>query len=260
MVGNLFKLHLEYLKIALSTAMEYKFNFFIQVIGMMLNNLVWIFFWLIFFNNFQVINGWVMADILMLYSIATISFGIGGIFFGNMLNIAKMIAEGKLDFYLVLPKNRLYHILISRSKFYDVGEIIFGIILAGIVLSISQIPLFLLFILTSTIIFIAFGVIINTLGFYMGNAEATSRHLFFGTLTIATYPLSIFKGITKFIILTIIPAGFITGVPVEVLKEFNLFWFSLTIFFSISLLLLSILLFYRGLKKYESGNLLHVRG
>jgi len=259
MVAKLFKLHYEYIKVALSTAMEYKVNFITQVFAMILNNSVWLVFWWIFFNKFQMLNGWTMEDVILLYSIVTISYGLGGFFFGNRLNISHLIVNGKLDFYLTLPKNILYHILISKSNFYDVGDVIFGVVLAIISLSLSQVPLFLVFSISSGIIFVAFAILVNSLAFYMGSAESTSKHLFFGTLALSSYPMSIFKGAAKIIILTLIPAGFISGIPISLLKEFNLGWFLVTLGFASLILFLSIKVFHRGLRKYESGNLLYVR-
>lgn len=248
-----------YFKMALSTAMEYKTNFIIQVMAMFFNDVVWMVFWLIFFNRFKNVGGWELNDMLMLYSIVCLSYGLSGFFFGNRNRIAGMVNQGKLDFYLTLPRNTLYHILISSSNFYDLGDILFGISVAFFCITPEKIPLFIIFTLLSTIIFTAFGTITGTLAFYFGNAEETSRTLFMGVLSFASYPLSIYSGAARFILLTLIPAGFITGIPVEVLKVFSMKWFLLTFGFTFLITLIAVVFFYIGLKRYESGNLMHVR-
>ena len=85
------------------------------------------------------------------------------------------------------------------------------------------------------------------------------HNLSMGVITLATYPMSVFKGFAKFLILTVVPAGFISGVPVELLHEFKLSWFLMTIGFTIFVAFLAVVIFYHGLKRYESGNLLYVR-
>ncbi|MBW3019869.1 ABC-2 family transporter protein [Candidatus Woesearchaeota archaeon] len=259
MVVKHIKLHLEYIKIALSTAMEYRFNFFSQVFGMVLNDAVWAVFWLLFFSKFKTVGGWDVFDMLMLYSIITISFGISGFLFGNRNTFASMIAEGKLDFYMVLPKNVFYHLLVSRNSFMAFGDIIFGLIISFFVLSLDKIPLFILLCILSTIIFTTYATIMNSLAFWFGNTQESSRHLVMGTLSLSSYPFPIFKGFSKFLLLTVLPAGFMSGIPVEILKEFNLVWFLSTLGFSVLILLLAIFVFYKGLKRYESGNNLNVR-
>ena len=249
----------EYVKIALASAMEYRFNFVLQSTTMILNDAIWILFWWIFFTKFNVVNGWQLKELLMLYAVVTFSFGISGFFLGNRYNIANIIAEGKLDFYLGLPKNELFHMLISKSSAFDFGDILFGFILGIISFSIWQWPLFLLLVIISSIISISFAVIVGSLAFYWGNAEETAKALNFGLLSFAVYPLPIFQKVVKVLILTIIPAGFIGGIPVELLKNFSWQWLGLSVLIAIIFSTLAIFIFKRGLKKYESGNLINVR-
>jgi ABC-2 type transport system permease protein len=249
----------EYMKIALASAMEYRFNFVLQSITMMLNDAIWILFWWIFFSRFNVVNGWQLKELLMLYAVVTFSYGFSGFLFGNRHNIANIIAEGKLDFYLGLPKSELFHLLISRSSAFSFGDAIFGLVLGIISFSIWQWPLFLLLITIAAVISISFAVIVGSLAFYWGNAEETARTLNFGMLSFAIYPLPIFKGFVRVLILTIIPAGFIGGIPVELLKNFSWQWLGLSILVAIIFFTVAIYVFRKGLKKYESGNLINVR-
>jgi ABC-2 type transport system permease protein len=80
-----------------------------------------------------------------------------------------------------------------------------------------------------------------------------------GLLSFASYPLSIYQGFTKILILLIIPAGFVSGVPVELLKSFDATWLLYMIGFTILITIIAVSIFYYGLRKYESGNLLYVR-
>lgn len=256
---NHLKMHLEYFNIALKTALEYRLNFIIQVASMFINDIVWIVFWLLFFSKFNTVAGWTFNDMILLYAIITIAWGIPGLFLGNRNKIAKLIVEGKLDFYLTLPKNILYHVLVSKSGWYSLGDILFGVALAIFFIPLSSIPLMLLLIILSAIIITAFGVIIGSLSFYIDSSEQLSTTLIDGNLVFASYPLDIYKGLTRIIMLTVIPAGFITGVPVLLIKTFDWTWFLLMIGFTIIISLIAIALFYNGLKRYESGNMLYVR-
>ncbi|MFW5746534.1 MAG: ABC-2 family transporter protein, partial [Nanoarchaeota archaeon] len=187
MVAENIRLHLAYLKVALNTALEYRMNFIIQLITMILNDVVWIVFWGLFFHRFTQVGSWEFSDIVMLYTIVTISFGWSGTLFGNRNKIAEMISEGKLDFYLTLPKNILYHLLITRVNWFFLGDLVFGLILAFIAVPLRQLPLLFFFCLTGGIIFIAFAVIVSSLSFFLGDTRNLSRNLFMGTIAISTY-------------------------------------------------------------------------
>ena len=252
-------LHKEYLKIEAKTAIEYRTNFLVQVISMFLNNVVWIIFWAIFFARFPLISGWKLADMVLLYSVVCTSFGLAGLLFGGHKYISNNIVEGKLDYFLTVPKKSLYHLLISKINWYDLGDFSFGIVLAFMFLPLIKIPLFLSLVIPATIIFISFGIIAESLAFYIGNAQSIADSLYSALIIFGSYPTTIFGGITKFIIFFIIPAGFISGIPVTLLNSFNWVWFILLYAFSIAILLIAIYVFYNGLKKYESGNLIGVR-
>jgi len=252
-------LHREYFKIEAKTAIEYRTNFIVQVVSMFLNDVVWVIFWAIFFARFPIINGWNMTDIILLYSVVCTSFGLAGLMFGGHKYISNNIVEGKLDYYLTVPKTSLYHLLISKINWYDLGDTLFGIILAFMFLPLTMIPLFILVVIPATTIFIAFGILAESLAFYIGNAQSIADSLYSALIMFGSYPTTIFSGITKFIVLFIIPAGFISGIPVSLLNSFDWIWFVLLYAFAIAILLIAIYVFYKGIKKYESGNLIGVR-
>ena len=72
----------------------------------------------------------------------------------------------------------------------------------------------------------------------------------------ATYPDSIFKGTVKILLYTLIPVGIANYIPVKVMTEFNIYLTLLVITITIILILLAFKIFYSGLKKYSSSNLM----
>lgn len=259
MAVKFFRFIWEYFKVNLQSAMEYKVNFFTQMIFMFLNDIIWVIFWFIFFNKFPLVNSWGFNEIMTMMIIITISWGLIGVFFGNFRYIAEVIRDGQLDFYLTLPKEELTHILVSKSKFDAFGDVLFGIVLVLFFIPLVKFPLLMVLVLLSCIILLSFAIILGSLSFYMGSSTEASNQGLMGVLSIASYPFSPFEGYTKFILLTLIPAGFITGIPVELLKVFNLQWFLLMILCAVILFSIAIIIFKRGVRRYESGNLINVR-
>ena len=258
-VKKTIKLIWEYFKINLQSAMEYRTSFLTQASFMFINDIIWVIFWVIFFNKFPLINAWSFKDLMLMYVIITTSWGLVGVFFGNFKNIAEVIRDGQLDFYLALPKEELSHVLISKSKFDAFGDLLFGIVLGIIFLSLSQIPLAIILIILSAVILLAFAVILGSLSFYMGSSVEIANQGLMGALSIASYPFSAFTGYTKWILLLVIPAGFISGVPVELIKSFNWEWFGGMILAAVVLSTIALIMFKKGVKRYESGNLINVR-
>ena len=68
------KRHLQLLaalwKANLQSAMEYRAAFLTQVVFMMLNNLAYFMFWVLYFNKFNAVRGWNLQDMMLLFGIA----------------------------------------------------------------------------------------------------------------------------------------------------------------------------------------------
>ncbi len=243
----------------LASALEYRFNFVVQTVGMVLNDAFWLLFWLIFFEKFGSVNGWQFKEIIMLNSVLAGSWGLTVVLFGNWKDIAKFIENGSLDYYLTLPKNVLLHLLV-KMHYSGMGDLVYGLGLSFFVVQKSQILLFVLLFLSASLTILGFGILIGSITFYLRYFEQmarTAREVF---LTFSFYPFSIYSGFTRFFLLFIIPAGFVGGIPVELLTSFSWKWFILQIAVSLFFFIFSIWFFYHGLKRYESGNVIAMKG
>ena len=252
----------EYVASNMATALEYRASFMTQVFSMMLNDAFWVAFWWIYFSRFPVVNNWQLQDILTVWAVLATGFGLATGIFGNSLNLASMIARGEMDFYLTVPKNPLLHVLVSRMSIPSWGDLLFGIVvyLGFVHPSLSQLGLFLVLVLLVGVVFVSFSVLVESLAFFIGGSQGLSRELVNALITFGTYPMGIFDGVVKVILFTLVPAGFISYIPVMLLHSFDWTMFMELFGFAIGLTLLSWLVFFVGLRRYESGNLLSMRG
>lgn len=250
-----------YVKVNIQAAMEYRMNFIVQTGGMIINDMAWLVFWLIFFAKFPAVNGWGFRDVAMMFSITTMAFGIIMFVFGNFRYMADIIIKGNLDYYLALPKSPLLHMLISRSNLSGAGDFLFGlaILFFAVTISLQSIVLFSALMAMSLIMLLHFAIIIGSLTFFIGGTGRTQDTLLFSIVTFSSYPFSSFEGIVKILLLTAIPVGFISGIPVEIMKSFNPFLMVYMFIATIAIIAAAQIIFRIGLKRYESGNLINVR-
>lgn len=254
-----FKLLKRYFSFNLQSSMEYKINFIVQSVGMVINNLTFILFWWILFNKMgNQIGGYSFQQLLMIWAFASSGFGFSQVLFGNSMFLTKLIIEGKLDSYLLQPKNVLWNILISKSRISAWGDLLYGAILYffAVPFSIANWILFILIVISSGFLFTAVMVIANTLSFYLGRASAFSNLIPEFVVTLSIYPEGLFTGITRFLLYTFLPAGFISYIPVKLLIDFSWKYIIYIVGFDIIFILLTFKFFYMGLKRYESGNLI----
>ncbi|MGB0088573.1 MAG: ABC-2 family transporter protein [Planifilum fulgidum] len=241
-------------------AMEFRASFLTQAVSMLLNNSVWIVFWWLYFSRFPVVKGWTMEDILWLWAIAAGAVGWVSAFFGNVFRLAHMIANGHLDLYLTMPKPVLLHLLVSRMSFSAWGDILFAwILFAAIGEGWLDLVKFLAAQLLGGIIVLGVMILVQCLAFIIGNAEGIAQQVQIALLTFTTYPIDIFSGVPRILLFTVLPAGLISSMPVTFIRDFSwsaaLWAAGVAMFF----LLASVWLFRKGLRRYESGNMIGLR-
>ena len=250
-----------YVRANFQIALEYRVSFWVQVFGMFLNDAMWIAFWGIFFARFPVVRDYGFADVITVWSLTALAVGLATGLFGGTWSYAAQVAQGRLDFFLTLPKPVLFHLAISRMSVTAWGDVLFGLVayvgLAGP--APGTLALFLVLSLAATAVFVAYGVLANALAFWLGNSEGFASQLTNALITFSLYPNALFSGAVKVLLFTLIPAGFIAYIPVELLRAWSWLLALALLGAAVAGLGLATAVFYAGLRRYESGNTLALR-
>lgn len=259
--GSLARLAGAYFKVNLASAMEYRVAFFAQSVGMMVNDGLFLIFWWAYFERFGEVGGWTLADTVALYGLVALVIGLAVVLFGNCTRLALLIAEGQLDYCLVLPGSPLLHLLTSRMGLAGWGDVLFGVICLAIGATLGTVPVGLAFVftVTGTAITVGYLTLLGSLAFFMGNAEATTFQARDSLVNFSLYPSPIFRGWTKVLLLTVVPAAFLAHIPVELMRQFDPGMMALLLAFTAGLWIAAIAFFRFGLRRYESGNLITMR-
>lgn len=251
-----------YLKLNLAAALEYRASFIVQAGGMLLNDAAFFVFWVLFFNRFPSVGGWGIQDVAMLWAVAATAIGLSLAIFGNCARIATIVMDGQLDYYLGLPKEVLLHVLISRTGLAAWGDVSFGL-LAFVIFGphdALSIALYVVLVSASVVTFTAYMVIAGSLAFFVGSAESAAFQAQQALINFSLYPGGIFHGWLRVLLFTVIPAGLISHMPVEILHQFDPVRLVVVLAFGAGSAVLAFVVFGFGLRRYESGNLVVLRG
>lgn len=256
------RLVLGYLKHNLMSAMAYRGAFLLQVAGMLLNDAMLLFFWWILFGQFPTLRGWGLVDVMTLYGVSAFGFGAATVICGNAFLVARLIAKGDLDYYLVLPADPLTHLLVSRMSLSGWGDLLFGLLIFLVAgpNRLERLPLFLLLGSAAGLILVAFSILVGSLAFWLGNADGLATQMINALVTFSLYPADVFPAAVRVLIYTFVPAAFVGSVPAALLNDFNWERLGMLAAFTAGITLAARLVFYRGLRRYESGNLVTARG
>lgn len=257
--------HFNYLLAMMRTnfamAVEYRSSFITQVLGMMINDSMWVFFWMLYFEKFPVLNGWGREDLFVLWAVITFSFGIAFGLFAQALRLSELISQWQLDYYLALPKNVLLHILVGQIRPANLGDLFFGPVLLALFVDMSPMR-WLWFVVGGILagtIYLSFFVIVGSFAFFMGSSEGLSGGVGNALIHFSTYPTRIFNGWTRVILFTVIPAGFIAEVPVDLARRFSVQDLITMVGAAAVFAAIACVVFFMGLRRYESGNLMSLR-
>ncbi len=251
------KISLLSIKYSIMMQMLNKVTFITNVIFMILNNASFIIQWMVLFNIKDNVGGLSFKQVILLWGIASGTYGIAHLFFEEAFNLSKLIVNGKLDSFIVQPKNVLISVVTSRSKISALGDLIYGyIVLLFYGITIKRFIIFTFVNICGGIIIAEISIIYNSFCFWFVKADILGDTINNTMLNFATYPETIFKKSVKLILYTIIPVGFSTYMPFKLMLKFGIREFFLLI---ISVLIISLLtfgIFNKGLKKYSSSNLM----
>jgi len=260
--SGLGRLIAHYFRFNLAANMAYRASFLIQSFGMMLNNSAFIIFWYFLFQRIGgQIQGYSFDDVMYLWALAALGFGMSVVLFGNAGYLSRLIYSGELDVYLLQPKAVLPNVLVSRMIVSGWGDIAYGIILfvATQPMTIRSWALFLIFSVLMMLVLTAVRVAYHTLTFFVGNAESFAQMASEMTITFMLYPGSIFKGAPMVVLHSLIPAALVGYLPVRIIREFDPLLVLFVLLGDAAVVAVSIGLFRLGLRRYESGNRMATR-
>ncbi|MDF2487342.1 MAG: hypothetical protein K0R46_3510, partial [Herbinix sp.] len=227
---------------------------------MILNNATFLIQWLLLFHLKSDIGGYELSEVMVLWGLAASTFGFAHMLFQRAFHLPSLIIQGKLDSFLVQPKNVLLSVITSATNSSAIGDLVYGFLIIIIFkFSIANILLFTLFTFIGGFIMTAFAVITGSFSFWMVRGDLLSENLNNIIVNFGTYPDSIFKSGVRLLLYTIVPVGFIVYQPLHIILSFNLGALLSVLAFTLVICLLAFYLFYKGLKRYSSSNLMSAR-
>lgn len=239
---------------------ELKSSFIISVVGMAINNIAFLILWYYFGKTIGELNGWKPMDIFGLYGYGTTAYGIVVSLFSGMFDIPNYISSGNFDKYLLTPKNILLKVSTSKISTSAFGDLLFGVVCFLVFaicnkLTIIQLLLSILLIIVASIIFYSFSLICMSVSFYLMDGHNVSQGLYGMFLSNSLYHGGAFTGVLRFIFIFVMPSLLLGAVPVEIVKTLSIPSLIMILSLAVFWFVISIMFFYKSLKKYESNNL-----
>ena len=247
--------------LGLKSEYGYRTAFWLQVVGMILNNTAIMIAMALLFARFGKVRGWSIHDTLLVFGLTTCVVGIAQLLFANVVGsrLAQRILDGQIDAFMLFPQSPLFHLTTRKLDVSGVGELLSGVVyigLSGEVRSLRGVLLCVGGAILGAQVLKASGILVQSLTFWRPGVSDFGDVFMNGTLVPLNYPEPAFRGIGRFVLLGLFPGFFIGFLPARLARQFSWHNLALLAVVTIALNVAARLVFRRGLRRYESGNLM----
>jgi len=248
-------------KASFKSQMQYKFDFFVSILGNIFGLLADFIVLAFILLKFKQIEGWQLHEIAVLYGI--IEFGFGGYrFIGEGLNkFEELVLSGKFDTLLIRPASALFQVMLQKIDFKRLGMLIqasavglWG--LQNTTFVNGNIYAYMPVMLTvSVLINLEVSIALSAIAFWTGKNADIVILGHYSTRTAASYPAGIYHNIFSHFLTFVIPFFTVGYYPLLYFtgKSDN-GWLLLSPFFGVLMLTpITIIVWNAGIKRYSSS-------
>jgi len=260
-IGKYLKIWILRCKMSLMEASEYRTSVVFYFLASLTWSLTSLFLRGIIYNIVDEIKGWTFDEMALLIAIYNFSFAFLLMLSWNAIyhHFRPAVREGNLDFHLTRPIsprfmlttgdldiNGILHLIPSSIIFF------YTLSLDTISFNLVNIILFIFYFFIGQYIIYSICYLFYSIIFLTTSADHVSS-VFWTMQDITKHPLEIFPNKLRFMLLFIIPIGFVAYIPTKaLLGQLSYRFFAFTIIFNIFLVIINKLVWEFGVQKYES--------
>jgi viologen exporter family transport system permease protein len=215
-----FSLYAGFFAQSLKARLAYKADFFSEIGASFLGTAAGILFVVLLFHRIPDLNGWQREEVLFIYGLSLIPFGLFNIFSVNLYEFAdRYIVEGRFDRLLLRPLPTLAQLLMEKSRITAVQEIVVGLGVAawaGARLDLSWTLVDALWLavvaVSGAIIYLSVFTLLSTLSFFFEDRIGVGAPVW-NLIQFGRFPIPIFGPWLGAVLSWVVPFGFVTFYP-----------------------------------------------
>ncbi len=213
-----------YFRIGAMNELQYRVNFFIQVLQSLValgTGLVGLF---LLFSHTDNLRGWTQSELLVVLGVYTMMGGVIKMLIQpNMERLMNDIRQGTLDYALTKPADAQLLASVREVRIWQAVDVLLGLII--LVIAVGQLPqrigvaevlTFALALLLGGIMIYSFWLILTTGAFWLVRMDSVLE-LFQGMYRAGQWPVGIYPGWLRIGLTFLVPVAFAVTVPAEAL-------------------------------------------
>ncbi len=213
-----------YLRIGFSNEVQYRVNFFVQLLQSLINLAVGLIGLALVFSHTTDLAGWRRPELLAVMGVYTLMWGVIQAFIQpNMQRLLDEIRDGTLDFALVKPADAQVLISIREFRFWKLVDVVTG---AGVVIyailelkeqiGLAQALGFIAALILGSIMIYCFWLVLTSTAFWFIRVDEMVN-LFEGIYAAGRWPVGIYPEWLQLGLTFLVPVAFAITIPAEAL-------------------------------------------
>jgi len=211
---NALRLYGRYASVSLRSQLQYRASVIMQSIGIfMITSIEFLGIWALF-DRFGQIRGWTLPEVALFYGMISISWALCDAFARGFEVAGQIIKAGDFDRILLRPRSTVLQMLGYELTVRRIGRLVQGVVVLGyaiVALDIDwNVPRVLLLVaaIAGTIcVFMGLVVFQATASFWTTETMELFNSFTYGGVTMAQYPLAIYRGWFRRLFTFVIPLG-----------------------------------------------------
>jgi ABC-2 type transport system permease protein len=204
----------------LKTRMAYRADFFAEIGATVLGTAASLAFVLALFSRIDDLNGWHRNEILFVYGLSLVPYGIFAMVSWNLYEFGDhYIIEGNFDRVLLRPVSPLCQVLFESFRVHTLAESLVGIgivVATAAALDLAWTPFDVVWLLVAfvsgALIFVAVFGAVASLSFHFEDRIGIAPPVF-NLITAGRYPIDVFNPLVRFLLRWIVPFAFVAFYP-----------------------------------------------
>jgi ABC-2 type transport system permease protein len=251
-----------YLRVGIQNELQYRVNFFVQMVQSVLQVGTSLVVLAIIFSHTDSLAGWSRPELLAVIGVYTLVHGVVNMFVQpNMERVVSEIREGKLDYALTKPADSQVLVSVRDVRFWQITDVIAGLVVIVVALvqlretlQPKHVAGFVVMLTIGTVAIYCFWLMLATAAFWLIRVDEV-QELFNGLYRAGQYPVGIYPMWLKFSLTFLVPLAFAITVPAQALTG-RLSWGAVAVAMvsTCGLVLLSRWFWMRGLGKYDGAS------
>ena len=223
---NPIKLALTYLRIGVLNEMQYRINFFIQLLQSFISVATGLIGLSLVFGQVTTLAGWSRSELLAVMGVHLLMGGvIRSIIQPNMERLMDDVRNGTLDFALTKPADAQTLVSVREFRFWQLVDVIVGMVVIGVAfiqlkgtLGILQLLGFLAALIMGGIMLYCVWLMVTSISFWVIRVQEISN-LFEGLYAAGRWPVGIYPDWLRTGLTFLVPVAFAVTVPAEALTN-----------------------------------------